>query len=52
MFLQDGKRAFGIGLGAMRYDIVADLDAAATVGGTPVMRSTSGFSICSTKVRA
>ena len=36
MFLQDGKRAFGIGLGAMRYDIVADLDAAATVGGTPV----------------
>ena len=36
MFLQDGRRALGIGLGAMRYDIVADLDAAATVGGTPV----------------
>jgi len=36
MFLQDGKRAFGIGLGAMRYDIAADLDATATVGGTPV----------------
>ncbi|WP_334180039.1 hypothetical protein [Pseudoxanthomonas sp.] len=36
MFLQDGRRAFGVGLGAMRYEIAADLDASAAVAGTPV----------------
>lgn len=35
-FHQDGLRAAGVGLGAMRYDIAADLDAAATVAGVPV----------------
>ena len=35
-FLQNGRRAAGVGLGAMRYDIEADLDATATVVGSPV----------------
>lgn len=35
MFLHDGRQAAGIGLGAMRYDIRADLDASATLAGTP-----------------
>ena len=40
-----------IGLGAMRYDIVADLDAAATVGGTPVAYA-NDLSEAMVKVRA
>jgi hypothetical protein len=35
-FHHDGQRAFGVGLGAMRYDVDADLDATATVAGAPV----------------
>jgi len=35
-FHQDGRRAAGVGLGAMRYDIDAELDATATVAGSPV----------------
>lgn len=35
-FHHDGQRAFGVGLGAMRYDVDIDLDATAVVAGTPV----------------
>ena len=35
-FHHDGTRAFGVGLGAMRYDVDMDLDATATVAGAPV----------------
>ena len=35
-FHHDGQRAFGVGLGAMRYDVDAELDATATVAGAPV----------------
>ncbi len=36
LFHHDGQRAFGVGLGAMRYDVDIDLDATATVAGAPV----------------
>lgn len=36
LFHHDGQRAFGVGLGAMRYDVEIDLEATAVVAGAPV----------------
>lgn len=40
-FHQDGRRAFGVGLGAMRYEVDIDLDATATVAGSPAAYANS-----------
>ncbi|WP_313927140.1 hypothetical protein [Pseudoxanthomonas sp.] len=40
-FHQDGRRAFGLGLGAMRYEVDIDLDATATVAGSPAAYANS-----------